>query len=380
MAPVTLPQLPLRALPLRALPLRALVLVAAAAALLLAAPAAEACTRVVYTGANATVVTGRTMDWQRDQQNNLWAMPRGVARDGAAGDRSFKWTAKYGSVVTSMYEMGTVDGINEAGLVANTLYLAESDYGSSNGKPLLTIAAWAQYALDTFATAAEAAAALRAEPFRIVAPVMPDGRAAQGHLALSDAGGGSAIFEYLNGTLVIHEGKQYKVMTNSPSYDKQLAIEAYWRGVGGAAFLPGTSRAPDRFARASYLLSALPTTVAPALIAAVPNQSFENQAAASVRSIMQAVSVPFGTRLADPSAPNIASTLWRTIADSKRRIYYFDSASTPNTFWVKLADLDLKAGAPIRKLTLTGGRVYAGNAAAQFEPAAPFKFLAAKAR
>lgn len=87
--------------------------------------------------------------------------------------------------------------------------------------------------------------------------------------------------------------------------------------------------------------------------------------------------MPFGI-YADPSAPNIASTLWRTVADSKRRIYYFDSASTPNTFYVRLADLDLKAGAPIRKLTLTGGRVYAGNAAARFEPAAPFKFLSAK--
>ena len=260
-----------------------------ASLLLLLPPAADACTRVLYTGANATVLTGRTMDWMEYTHDALWAMPRGVARDGAAGARSLKWTAKYGSVVAVIYDSATVDGINEAGLVANALYLAESDYGSSAGtnKPLLSIAAWAQYALDSFVTAAEAAAALRAEPFRIVAPTLPNGKPAQGHLALSDASGNSAIFEYINGSLTIHEGKQYKVMTNSPSYDKQLAIEAYWRGVGGAAFLPGTSRASDRFARASYLLSALPKTTDPALIAAVPGRSFELQAAASVRSVMQ---------------------------------------------------------------------------------------------
>ena len=40
-------------------------------------------------------------------------------------------------------------------------------------------------------------------------------------------------------------------MTNSPSYDQQLAINTYWKDVGGLKFLPGTSRAADRFARMS---------------------------------------------------------------------------------------------------------------------------------
>ena len=49
----------------------------------------------------------------------------------------------------------------EKGLAANLLYLAESDYGKpTQGKPLLSIAAWAQYALDNYATVAEAVVAL----------------------------------------------------------------------------------------------------------------------------------------------------------------------------------------------------------------------------
>jgi len=35
---------------------------------------------------------------------------------------------------------------------------------------------------------------------------------------------GSAIFEYVHGKLAIHHGKEYHVMTNSPIYDKQIAI------------------------------------------------------------------------------------------------------------------------------------------------------------
>ena len=43
-----------------------------------------------------------------------------------------------GSVVCAFYEVGTVDGMNEKGLVANTLYLVESDYGKPDGKTTST--------------------------------------------------------------------------------------------------------------------------------------------------------------------------------------------------------------------------------------------------
>jgi choloylglycine hydrolase len=42
---------------------------------------------------------------------------------------------------------------------------------------------------------------------------------------------------------------------------------------------------------------------------------------------------------------------------------------------VPLADLDFGDGAEVKKLTLTGGKVYSGNAADKFEPAKPFAFL-----
>ena len=334
-----------------------------------------ACTRVLYVGEDGLAITGRSMDWVEDMHTNLWAFPRGIARDGEAGPGSPKWIAKYGSVIAASYDIGSADGMNEAGLVANLLYLAESDYGQPDAKPALSISLWAQYVLDNFGTVNEAVEALSREPFRVVTLTLPNGKGAKLYLAISDASGDSAIFEYLGGELVIHHGKQFQVMTNSPSYDEQLALNAYWEQIGGLTFLPGTNRASDRFARASFLIKAIPTKVAPNYITALPDEKFEYQAAASVLGVMRNVSVPLG--ITTPGQPNISSTLWRTVSDQKNRIYYFDSATSPNGFWVPLADLDLKEGAPVKKLTVAGGKVYSGNVADKFVATPSFKFLPA---
>lgn len=72
----------------------------------------------------------------------------------------------------------------------------------------------------------------------MLAPVLPNGAAAALHLSISDSTGDSAIFEYIDGKLVIHHGKQYAVMTNSPIYEKQIALEEYWKSIGGLVFCP----------------------------------------------------------------------------------------------------------------------------------------------
>jgi penicillin V acylase-like amidase (Ntn superfamily) len=334
-----------------------------------------ACTRAVYLGSDGTVITGRSMDWSEDMRSNLWVFPRGMKRDGAAGPDSPKWVAKYGSVVASGYDVGTADGMNEMGLVANLLYLVESDYGKPDGKPPLSISTWAQYVLDNFPTVAEAVSALSKEPFQVIAPTLPNGQGAQLHLSISDATGDSAIFEYIGGKLVIHHGKQFTVMTNSPTFDQQLALNKYWENIGGLTFLPGTNRAADRFARASFLIGAIPKTADPNYINAVPGAAYINQAVASVLSVIRSVGVPLG--ITTPGQPNISSSIWRTVADQKNKVYFFDSATSPNVFWVPLSELDLKEGAPVKKLAVAGGKVYSGSAAGKFEPAEPFAFLPA---
>ena len=49
-------------------------------------------------------------------------------------------------------------------------------------------------------------------------------------------------------------------MTNSPRYELQLAVNDYWKEVGGLQMLPGTNRSSDRFVRASFYIHAIPQT------------------------------------------------------------------------------------------------------------------------
>jgi penicillin V acylase-like amidase (Ntn superfamily) len=56
--------------------------------------------------------------------------------------------------------------------------------------------------------------------------------------------------EYLLGKPVIHHGRQYRVMTNSPVYSEQLKLNAFWSTKARAHELPGSIQSPDRFVRA----------------------------------------------------------------------------------------------------------------------------------
>ncbi|CAM4249901.1 linear amide C-N hydrolase [Kerstersia similis] len=331
-----------------------------------AAPDADACTRVVYHGIDGQIVTARSMDWKTDVATNLWVFPRGMERTGEAGPNSLKWTSKYGSVIASGYDISTTDGLNEAGLSASVLWLVESEYPTLGGdKPGLTIAAWAQYVLDNFATVEEAVKVLESEPFTLVTDNVPgEDRLATLHLSMSDASGDSAIVEYIDGQQVIHHSRAYQVMTNSPTFEKQLAMNEYWQQIGGTSMLPGTNRASDRFARASFYINAVPKT------------SDQRETIASVFSVIRNVSVPYG--LTTPDQPNISSTRWRTVADQKRLQYYFESALTPNTFWVDLKALDFseKSG-KVLKLDLGPDQknIFFGEANANFKESKPFRFL-----
>lgn len=205
--------------------------IAALAVTLMAATAAVPCTRAVYLGPDDRILTGRSMDWKLPMVSNLWAFPRGMARDGAAGDRSATWTARYGSLIVSGYDIATADGMNEAGLVANLLWEVEAEYPEDDGvTPRISLSVFPQYLLDRHATVAEAVADLRANPVLVrggEVPVGPPGRAATVHVSLSDATGDSAVIEFVKGEMTIWHDRRHPVMTNEPTYDRQLAILEY---------------------------------------------------------------------------------------------------------------------------------------------------------
>lgn len=320
---------------------------------------AEACTRVTYVG-DSCVATGRTLDWRTPIPTNLYVYPRGVEKKSYDTAQSISWTAQYGSVVSVGYDVGVNEGMNEMGLVVNLLYLPGTIYSRQDDtRPYMSTALWAAYVLDNFATTSEAVAQLSKDEFQINAPSMPGGSATTLHMAISDATGNSAIVEYIDGKIDIHEGKEYQVLTNAPPYQEQRTIMEYWKQVGGMNMLPGTNRSQDRFTRASFYVSIIPK-----------DMSHQN-ALAGVFGIVGNCAVPTGISV--PDQPEISTTQWRSVSDQTTRTYYFRQTVSPGTVWVELLHFDLYEGAPIMKLDLINNKkTLVGNMIHEMKPSKGF--------
>lgn len=324
----------------------------------------EACTRIlhIFPEQNLTL-TARSMDWYVRYPTTLWKFPRGMKRSGLSAKNPARWTSRYGSlavVQTADGQSATADGLNEKGLVADLLYLAETKYPRRNPKiPGIASSIFLQYLLDNFATVAEAVASLEKGSVQIVPVPIPNSEHLPTmHIALSDATGDSAIIEFLDGKTVIHHDRSYRVMANSPIFEKQLALSAYWNEIGDT-FLPGTRKSPDRFVRADYYNRKLPRA-----------KSYE-EAIASMMSVIRNVSSPFGA--ADPQKPNISTTMWRVVHDQSNLRLFYESTVAPNVVWVNLRAFDFTPGTAVKKLEFRD-RTLTGDVTRRFRDSAPLNF------
>lgn len=316
------------------------------------------CTRVLWNDNGVAVLTGRTMDWPESTQPRIYVLPRGQQRHGGMvgpvqliADNPAIWTSKHASVVTTVYGVGGADGLNEKGLSAHLLYLTATSFGERDpSRPGLQAGLWAQYLLDQAATVGEALSVLDG-----VQLVMAEahGRQATVHMAIEDAGGDSAIIEYIDGQKQVHHGPQYTIMTNDPTYDEQLRLLADldFSQPSSDMHLPGNVNARDRFQRSAYYRALL------------PEPENDRQAVAGVLAIARNASVPFGAPYKDFG---IYNTEYRTVTDVTNLRYFFELTDAPNVIWVELNSFDLAAGAPTNSLDPNDISL-SGNVSDQFE-------------
>jgi len=228
-------------------------------------PTAGACTRVLWNSNDLAVVVGRSMDWPESTQPILTVFPRGLSRDGGLvgittveTNHPAQWTSIYGSLVTTIYGVGTADGVNEKGLAIHMLYLTATDFGPRDAtKEGVQAGLWGQYLLDQAATVVEALKLMKQiQPLNVEV----EGHQANVHLVIEDATGDSAIIEYIDGKPVIHHGPEVRVITNDPVYEEQLANLARYdfSNATRQTPLPGNVNPRDRFVRAAYYLQMLP--------------------------------------------------------------------------------------------------------------------------
>ena len=316
------------------------ILVAALVSLAVCAPVtrpAWACTRILWNNNGKSVLVARTMDLYRSDEATILVMPRGVRRQAVGPCTVAPWRTRYGSVSVTAASVSATDGLNEKGLVVNQLYLSGTQYEKADDRPTLSNISLVAYVLDNFATVDEAVAGLA--KVRILS-IEVLGREWPTHLAISDARGDSAIIEFINGQRVIHEGRNFRVMTNEPRIEDQLQNLGRYITFGGDLPIPGGIDPESRFVRASFFLKSLTKPKTPRM------------AIAKLFSVINTVVVPFD---AEEGADTTASedkwpTLWTAMADATAKVYYFRSSTNPSLYWVDLKKLNLAPGRKPRQV------------------------------
>ena len=319
------------------------------------------CTRILWNNNKLAVVAARTMDWPESTEPVLTVFPRGLTRNGGrlgpidvVKDNPMTWNSRHGSLVTTVYGLGAADGLNERGLAAHMLYLTATDFGPRDpAQPGLHGGLWAQFLLDNAASVTEALALL--DTMQVVM-TQARGRQTTVHLALEDAGGDSAIIEYIGGKRVVHHGPDYRTMTNDPTYDQQLALlrQQDFSNPSSDTPLPGNVNPVARFQRAAYFLALL------------PEPRSEREAISGVLAIARNVSVPFGAPYKDFG---IYNTEYRTAVNLTSRRYFFELTTSPTVIWVDLGKFNLTPGAPVLVLN-PDDIALSGDVTASFQKAA----------
>jgi choloylglycine hydrolase len=209
------------------------------------------------------------------------------------------------------------------------------------------------FVLDNFATVAEAVDAIENRVYL----VSVKGRkgysyATPKHLAIADATGDSAIVEIEDGKLEIFHGREYRVLTNPPSYRQQLEnVKKYANAT--QTELPGSWTAEDRFVRADFWVRHLPE----------PHHGDADTAYGFMYSVLGNVALPAGlptpvedreiikkiiANLSHPDQSYGTATYFQSISDLTNKHYRFKSLIGPSDVFFNLRDYDFDSGQPVK--------------------------------
>ncbi|HVZ66747.1 MAG TPA: choloylglycine hydrolase family protein [Patescibacteria group bacterium] len=322
------------------------------------------CTCFLVKAKDKSVVVGRTMEFGIDLQSKISIFPREFKFQGMGANNKpgFSWSSKYGFVGMDALGMPMVsDGMNEKGLYVGDLYLPgfakyqDVPIGEEgNSISPLDVAGYLLSECENVEEAKQAISRVFVWPMFVpqiksVAPL---------HFVVNDANGKSALFEYIDGKLNIHDNP-VGVVTNSPYFDWHLInLRNYVNlsannvpdlkldgddimpiGQGsGMLGLPGDATPPSRFVRAVALTQSI-----------VKAENVE-EATKNAFHILNNFDLPRGFARETREGQTVYDyTSWSTISDLTQKIYYYRGYDNFKVYGVKLSDLDF-TGSQIRRL------------------------------
>jgi penicillin V acylase-like amidase (Ntn superfamily) len=195
------------------------IILASAVCTIMGMTPARPCTTVLF-GEGPTNYFARNLDWNWDE-GLVIVNPRNVRKASLAepGTPAASWTSKYGSVTFNQFgqEM-PFGGMNEAGLVVECMWLNETRYAPADNRPSISLLQWIQYQLDNCRNVEEVLAT--DSKLRLYAP----NGSARIHYLVSDATGGAAAIEILNGKMKSHhrDNLPFRALAND-TYDTAAA-------------------------------------------------------------------------------------------------------------------------------------------------------------
>lgn len=298
----------------------------------------DACTRVIYHGADSLYIVGRSLDWRTPIPTNLYVYPKGIYKQGASTPEGINWTSKYGAVYAVGYDGGITEGMNEKGLSVNGLFCKGTVYVNNKVEknPPISLAMIVAWMLDNCATTDEVRTLLTDTPFRVEGATFDGGTVSTLHWGVTDATGKTIILEFNDSNLEIHDPGDIRAMTNDPQWESMKAIIEYWEKIGGKNMLPGTVTSPDRCVRANYFAHHVEPVGEAQLGAAI------------TRSVLVNACVPYTYNI--EGEPNLSSTQWRSYSNLRDKLYYIDIVTNPGYYYVDLKKCDLSPKGNILKL------------------------------
>ncbi len=295
-------------------------------------PASPACTEVLLNKNKAHVISGRTLDYNCEIGSKICFRKKGMQISDPGQKftdlkcKPFSWKAKYDAVLVDAFdEPAFVDAMNSEGLSIACLWHADSELAkeTAEGREALSNVALVEYIAENAKTVDEAkklasGLSLYLSTYK--------GQPMMLHWIVTDASGESIVIELKNGSpKFFSEIKDVGVMTNQPSYDRQLANlqESRKKMESDSSYnIPGDYDSKSRFVKSAFLVSCQS-----------PFQSAD-EGIVKLTQILHNVESPKGSQKTG------SYTQWFAVRDQRNLRYFITSVNQSSPKIVDLKDVD----------------------------------------
>jgi choloylglycine hydrolase len=327
-------------------------------ALLLQAPAAQACTTILVTDASGRAYHGRTLEYSSLLPMDMTYFPAGtkVVSSTPSGNPGLTFDTKYPilgmsfPVLPSAKQVAFAEGINDQGVSfsANWLTGTDSPTVGQDDDRILAASDFGAWVLGNFKKVEEVKQAMTNGQTEIWVPATPlDPKAPLPlHYAINDKTGNSIVVEFTDGKANVYDNP-VGVMTNGPFFpwhlqnlqnytftnvDKntgQLGKFKFQTQDGGSALsaLPSAETSQGRFVKAAFYANYVRKAETPDEAIVTLAHLMNNFDRPYDLTVDEAGGTGDGVRSSSTSSE---VTIWTTLQDLSRNLLYFRSIEAMN--------------------------------------------------